>query len=393
MNESDKTSHAKTYLDFLQMEDHSFLMWRLTHDVELEAFWNNYIASHPEDRQAFDRAIAVADSIKLNDRKISAKELLFSRINTSMEGTKRHRARTVTLWRWVAAAAVIVLIFTLQPLFKGLFNSGEHRFSASELAQITNCKDVQLIIGNQRFVLSDSADVKIKGRQVFCGQRNMGEWSDEDGEHSKLIVPAGKHSFLTLADNSKVWINSASEVDFPLVYADASRDIHVKGEIFIDVTKNPERPFTVHTQQMDVLVHGTQFNVSAYSQEKETSVVLVRGKVQAIGCNKQSMMMQPNQRVVFSEGNIKRENVDVSKYVSWKNGYLACNEEYASDVLRKVSLYYNIKCAPYNTNLLRRKITGKLYLSSDVNDILTSIALMTKTTYTRHNNQVEFHSK
>ncbi len=384
----------ETYMDFLQRKDHSFVLWRLTRTPELDAYWNDYIGNHPKERAAFDRAVAICDSIVLNSRSMHNKAQLFQRIRTSIQEQNQRHARRVRLWRRVAAAAAIFLLLLI-PAFYTVFHKNDINRQLAQLAEISvNAKNVELVIDNQRIVLRDSADVRIVDGRLWCNGKDLGLSPSVMGSGlCKLVVQVGKHSFLTLADRSKVWINSATEVNFPIAYASSSRDIHIKGEIYIDVAKNPDKPFTVHTRQMDVLVHGTQFNVSAYPQEQETSVVLVRGKVQAITRDHRSVMMQPDQRIVFSGGNLTKEKVNVSSYVSWKDGYLLCNSTPVADVLHKVTCYYGVTFDVHNTALTRKRITGKLYLSSNIDDILTSTALMASAKYTRTNNRIILDTK
>lgn len=385
--------HTKKYTDFLEQDDHQFLLWRLTRDAQLETFWTNYIAVHPDEQDAFRRAIVVADSIMINHRTMPNSEKLYGRISHDIRQRQHRHARIVNLWHKVAATAAIILLLA-GPVLYIAHQQGQHNGTvAFETLNVDNVHDVELIIGKQRLILPDSAQLSVRDNHIFCGQRDLGAWPVEDKVSSRLLVPVGKHTFLSLADKSQLWVNSATEVDFPLTYSSSSRDIRVKGEIFIDVTRNPTKPFTVHTNRMDVLVHGTRFNVSAYPEDEEASVVLVSGKVEAFDRSHHSMMMMPNQRISVSKGSMKRENVNVSRYVSWKDGYLSCEEIPVTDVMCKVARYYGITFDTHNTLLAQKKITGKLYLSSNVDNILASIALLTGTHYTRNNNHVIFRNK
>ena len=83
----------------------------------------------------------------------------------------------------------------------------------------------------------------------------------------------------------KVWINSGTEVRFPVNMEGKERSIYVDGEIYIEVAKDKERPFYVHTSGFDVRVYGTKFNVTSYKADKEKSVVLVEGSVSV--CSKE----------------------------------------------------------------------------------------------------------
>lgn len=83
---------------------------------------------------------------------------------------------------------------------------------------------------------------------------------------NKLIVPFGKQSTFMLADRTKIYLNSETQVDFPSEFNGKTREIHVDGEIFIEVIKDFGKPFIVHTDRMDIRVLGTSFQCLGLSR-------------------------------------------------------------------------------------------------------------------------------
>lgn len=77
-----------------------------------------------------------------------------------------------------------------------------------------------------------------------------------------------------------MYINSGSHVIYPSDFDKDKREILVEGEVYLEVAKDPKRPFFVKTKDFDVKVLGTTFNVSAYKDDAIASVVLVEGKVE-----------------------------------------------------------------------------------------------------------------
>ena len=311
--ELDDYKEIKNYSDFFRLKDRKFVLWRLLRTQELSDFWSNFIAEHPELEKEFERAIAVCDSVHINGRRYPDTDALYQSIQETILKRKRQQARIVRMRRLTAAAAIALLLL-IPAIYLGYvrFIVGGHQ---NELVgQILQSENVELLLGNRRIVLQDSADVRIKDDCIVYGTTGAKiDLSSLGDAVCKLVVPAGKHSFLTLADLSKVWVNSGTEVEFPSTFAHhPTRDIRVNGEIFIDVTRNPRHPFIVHTEKMEVTVRGTSFNVSAYNKEEETSVVLVKGKVQVSTRNHDSMTMLPNEMVALENGPLSRHKVDVS---------------------------------------------------------------------------------
>ena len=96
---------------------------------------------------------------------------------------------------------------------------------------------------------------------------------------NRIVVPAGQRINLTLQDGTSVWLNSGSELEYPALFAGATRQVKLRGTALFDVTGNAERPFIVETYACRVEVLGTRFNVRADEQNDEFSTALFRGSV------------------------------------------------------------------------------------------------------------------
>ena len=116
---------------------------------------------------------------------------------------------------------------------------------------------------------------------------------------NQIIVPPGKRTNVVFADGTKICVNAGTRVVYPEVFLDDSREIYVEGEIYLEVFRDESRPFIVRTEKMNVRVLGTTFNISAYKNQTESSVVLVEGKVEVELINKQKIKVSPNEMVLF----------------------------------------------------------------------------------------------
>ena len=89
----------------------------------------------------------------------------------------------------------------------------------------------------------------------------------------------GMVSQFALADGTKVWLNSGSELQFPTRFSGERREVRLKGEAFFEVVKNVNQPFRVNAKDLHIDVLGTSFNVVGYDDEPQAEVILVEGKV------------------------------------------------------------------------------------------------------------------
>ena len=205
-----------------------------------------------------------------------------------------------------------------------------------------------------------------------------------EGEFNKLVVSYGKRARVTLCDGTKIWANAGTVLLYPTHFEDKKREIYVDGEIYIDVTPNPEKPFIIKTSDMGVKVLGTSFNVSAYREDVEKSVVLVTGKVEVTASNGESVRILPNDRFRQSTDKYVVDKVNVEDYVSWKEGRLSFKNTELGGILKQLSRYYNVRI-DYDK---QQQITcsGKLNLDDTIEQILNTITETAPVVISKENN-------
>lgn len=215
------------------------------------------------------------------------------------------------------------------------------------------------ITNNNKELLSYKADGSATGEQVF----------------NKLIIPRGAEYKLALADGTTVMINSASVLRFPVnINAANSRDVYLeKGEAYFKVAKNPNKPFIVHANGMDVKVLGTTFNVNTYT--KTIRATLVEGKVEAKSDNNQITVLSPNQQAIFNQQTnaLIKANVDVMPYVAWANGKIVFEEATLDEVMDQLSLWYDYDVEFQSEKIKQIHFSGEIERYSDIKVILNII--------------------
>jgi ferric-dicitrate binding protein FerR (iron transport regulator) len=215
---------------------------------------------------------------------------------------------------------------------------------------------------------------------------------------NRLIVPYGKRSFITLSDGTKVWMNSGSKLVFPPVFKGKSREVTLEGEALFEVAADRGKPFYVNTDLFRLRVYGTKFNVQAYQPDHEYNIVLVEGKISLKGTGVVSageVFLDPNQKAsiakdteTFEIRNI--ENPDI--YTAWVDGYLTFVNEDVTQVLKRVSRYYNAEIICRFPKDFE-KIYGKLDLKTDIERVLDGVAFISNSDYIKQGNQYVFMRK
>ena len=157
----------------------------------------------------------------------------------------------------------------------------------------------------------------------------------------------------------------------------------MKGEIYIEVAKG-QKPFYVNTSQFRVRVHGTKFNISAYGDNEENSVVLVEGSVEVVTPGQESAWLAPNEKAAISSGEILKETVIVNEYTSWKDGVLTLKKTSVTEMLKKIGRYYNVRFENhYDSEPSAKTYTGNLLLTEDLEEIMISLSTFFSMQYQR----------
>ena len=381
MKEANKDRYDPYFL-----ENKEFIQWRLTRTPELEHYWISFIQEHPDLKKEFEKAIEIFDRIVINKKTFTDTDILYERIIRSVLKKNEKKKRIIYYVSSVAAIAALLFITTFHFVWKE--NNPKATITAEIIGKTLPEQEVKLIAGGKELKLTQNVTVQLKDGQILYTDSTDTEKRVEVNnlQTNKLIVPDGKRSFLILADGSKVWINSGTELEFPTKFSGKTRDIKVVGEIYLDVAESARQPFIVHTSNLEIQVFGTRFNVSAYNSEQASSVVLGNGKVQVKTKDNQSIMMNPNEIVELREGNMNKKNVDVSLYTSWVDGIFIFNRTPAPELFKKVGRYYNVSFENIESD---KRITGKLYLSDNLNDVLSSISLLTGKKYIVEDNIIK----
>lgn len=382
------------YTDFLK--DRQFVMWQLTPNEELNAKWQEFIEKYPHLNKEIQQAINYLKTTGLSKRTLSETEKtqLFNKIQSTIEQSARKAKIRRIIQLSVASCAAIALLIIGLNLF--LFQDKQVDISPNQeliVGNLLNNEDIQLITEEKSLSFQNDVQVEFdESGKAKITQGNNEEKARElvGSKQNTLIVPYGKRSTLTLSDGSKVWLNSGSVLEFPAQFTGNNREIRLaSGEMYIEVAPDGQKPFHVHTSDFNVKVYGTKFNISAYADSPK-SVVLVEGRISLQLKNTKDTFLSPNEQALYSNnGTFSIKTVDVNKFISWKNDYLEFNKTPMNEVLKQIGRYYNLSFDfDKDVNLQKRTCTGKIYLSSNLDNVMATIGLLSSTKYKKNNNQI-----
>lgn len=376
------------------LEDELFLQWQFLETEALDPYWAEVRKQFPHQENNIASAIGMLHSMEINHSTLTRQEedMMLKNIYARYH---KHKIRRLIYWS-AGVAASLLLIFMLSLPFTDFMTTKEDSILADmQYSKLDTIRDVQLIIGQKKTIaVAEDADISwtkkdeiaVNGRESNSTYKSR---IDADVIYSTLLVPYGKRSFMELPDGTKVWINSGTEVRFPVNMEGKERKICVDGEIYIEVAKDEERPFYVHTSGFDVRVYGTKFNVTSYRNDLEKSVVLLEGSV-SVSHKKgegEEMFLRPNQMYTENNRNAGIRDVNALQYISWKDGIWQFTSERLESVALRLSRYYgkNIHC---EGEAALKSCTGKLVLFDDVDRTLQTIAQIFNVKYETDLNEI-----
>lgn len=199
---------------------------------------------------------------------------------------------------------------------------------------------------------------------------------------NKIETPAGGQYQVRLPDGTKVWLNAASSLTFPTKFAKLERRVMLSGEAYFEVAKDKRHPFIVKTEQQEVEVLGTHFNINSYQDEPELKTTLLEGSVKVtlnssarhLKMQDKGIIIKPSQQAILQNNKLKIQTVDIQEAVDWKNGEFIFNNESLESIMRKISRWYNVDIS-YG-NIRRTKLfSGKISRFENVSEVLNMLEL------------------
>lgn len=192
---------------------------------------------------------------------------------------------------------------------------------------------------------------------------------DDQIRYASLTTPAGGQYRIVLSDGTRIWLNAATTLRYPLTFTGPERVVEVSGEAYFEVASNPSAPFRVHTQKQTIEVLGTQFNVSAYDNEEVTRTTLLQGAVKVTSQHHSEYLSPGQQAQVTAERIRVTDQLDLESIVSWKQGYFKFNEN-IEGIMNKIARWYDVDVVYQEGVNLQQTFSGEMSRSRNLTDLL-----------------------
>lgn len=184
--------------------------------------------------------------------------------------------------------------------------------------------------------------------EISAMKSGTGLFANLPADSLEVIAPIGSRTVLQLPDGSVAHLNYGSRLRYTQNFTGSTREVKLTGEGYFEVAHNPEKPFIVKTDGLNIRALGTAFNVQAYPDGDEVETTLVEGKVvlesTAPGRMEAIETMMPGQHVTYhaKTGAVASSEGNMGKYVAWKDGKLVFDETTIVEAADKLERMFNV---------------------------------------------------
>ncbi len=215
---------------------------------------------------------------------------------------------------------------------------------------------------------------------------------------TEMQNPKGQRTQIILPDSSIVYLGAMSKIRFAKKFASNIREVALEGEAFFEVTKNPKKPFIIHTGNISTQVLGTSFKIDAFAGQP-IKVLVSTGKVRVdrhINHQIQPIaMLLPGEMVTWNENTAKKvlANVDVTEVTGWKDGKLHFDETKLADIAKILERWYNVNIEIANPTLAKRLIKVNLTTNISIVKIMNILSVAGDFHYQINGKEIHINNK
>ena len=349
---------------------------------------DSWMKEKEEHKQLFDRL--------RKDTRFAEEYGIFREVDTTRawetfrvkNGLGRHRRMTT----WIKYAAVIALPLLVAGVWLLFPRGGEQSIPVAQNTKIVKreASPVLEVVGGGKVILEKEKDKMIEAGQGVEVQQSSGMLVYSDSVVSEYVdtnvlrIPKGGEFKLQLADGTRVYLNSATDLRYPVAFTGSERRVYLKGEAYFEVAKDAEHPFIVVTDDVQVRVYGTSFNVNTLGADG-VRTVLVEGKVGIRGLDSaREFMLKPHELAFYdwNSRDMKIETVDPDLYTLWRKGIFVFERETLENIMNILSLWYDMEVFFQSESAKKLHFSGHMKRYEQIEDILHAITDATGVVFT-----------
>ncbi len=360
-------------------------------EAEKQAF-DTWISSDEANKTLFEQ---LQNSAKLEEYMLESEGI---NVRQALNKVYKRASSDVTtkqvVMRWLAyAAAIAIPLLLVWSVYNWKANLPDDEpvmveqqaiqpGGSKAVLYLANGNQVELDkVGKQLIEEGDGTLIEASNQQIKYNEAEEQPAGHEGTLKNTIYIPRKGEFMLTLADGTKVWLNSETTLEYPTHFSQNRREVTLVGEAFFEVHKDASRPFIVNVKGAAVKVLGTSFNVKAYNEEEAVTTTLVTGRVlleSQHNSARNEMILKPGmQGVISAHEDIIVNEVDPLIYSAWKDGEFRFENKPLEEILLSLQRWYDVEVVYENQAMKKKRFTGDLERYAEINTHLEMISLTT----------------
>ena len=295
------------------------------------------------------------------------------------------KARRLKWLRWGSVAAAVFLLLvggaewyrwkqpTVQPSCLVAYQEPD-RTKVRLMTATGEVVDLSAVAG-QDTLLIDGVKVAKEQKMLAYSQTQPLPAGEKEVEN-RVEVPRGAEFCLSLADGSRVWLNSDSRLTYPVAFSKDSREVKLEGEAYFEVTKNRHKPFTVQSDAIRVRVLGTTFNLKSDKRCRIAEATLIEGEIEVKGNKEEGqIILTPGQRAELNKNNgrLTVKQVDAKLDAVWHDNLIPFQKADIFTITKALERFYDVKIILSPDIQTGKTYSGVLKRKSNIESVLKSL--------------------
>ncbi|WP_158827709.1 FecR family protein [Mucilaginibacter lacusdianchii] len=349
----------------------------------------------PEEQKLFEE---YCDGFDLSDipwaPQFGDRDAIEKKLREDLQNRLRdNKVKPIKRFYWGVAAAIIVLVggVLVSINYLSVNKDATHHLAAGKNIINHGIDKAILILSDGRQIALDNSQ---KG--TLFSQNHILVDKDEaasvtykkDGTKSfgaakifnTMVTPRGGKYELVLSDGTKVWLNAASSIRYPVYFSGNERIVELSGEAYFEVAHNKAKPFKVLSKGQVVQVLGTHFNINAYADEDAIRTTLLSGSVKVFGSvsssasQKNGLVIKPDEQATFKNNQLSKSVVDADDVIAWKNGFIVFKNADIKSVMRQIARWYDVEVT-YQGQPSDDTYSGEISRNADLDEVIKALKL------------------
>ncbi len=339
------------------------------------------LLNNPENQKLFEDYVRDYHDLNLATLKHEI-DFSYKKVLKQIESQEKPAKRLIPVWAKYAAAASVALIIS----FGVLFNTFDDDTLKTTPANVNN---IEYGTNKATLTLEDGSEIILKKGTTYQSKNikstgdkivyNALKEKPKDIEYNYLTIPRGGEFFIELSDGTKVWLNSESQLKYPVTFIDEQPRLVelVYGEAYFEVSpsvKHNGSVFKVLNNAQEIEVLGTKFNIKANIDDTYIYTTLVEGKV-SINTSTEKQILKPSEQSMLNveKHNIEIAEVNVNVEIAWIKGDFIFQGKPLKEIMKVLSRWYDVDVEFQNKSLEDMRFVGELSKYQNLEDILLLI--------------------